>query len=252
MAKKDPLKMMKAAHKQHRETVVPFNPPPPGKKTNGKDGPTDYHLHHTDVEAPYLDELAFWKQFPPKSQTVSKFSDKEILKYEADQYTEPSQEPDTVIATEGPHKGKMVASPRYLSAARRIADIQIKNSQPPDKDRVKRGILSINTEKETGIRVRNTGKPADRRVRAGKLLNVYGDGKSAPCLHCGVMVDKKSMHQDRIYGTKQGGGYSVENVFPSCGPCNVGRRDAGVEGAKPTVQPGQWGSQGVLRPKEPE
>ena len=249
---KDPLKMMKAAAKQHKETVGPYNPPPKGKKTSGKDGPTDYNLHHSDIEAPYLDELAFWNQFPPTPSPVSKFSDKEILKYEADQYTEPSQEPDTFIATDGPHKGKLVASPRYLSAARRIADLQIANAPKPDKDRVKRGIASVDSEKATGIRVRNTGKPADRRVRAGKLLNVYGDGKTAPCLHCGVMVTKKDMHQDRIYGTKQGGGYSVENVFPSCVTCNTGRRDAGVEGAKPTIKPGQWGSQGVLRPKEPE
>ena len=53
-----------------------------------------------------------------------------------------------------------------------------------------------------------------------RLLEVYGDGTTAPCTHCGIPLDYNAIQNDRI---EEGGSYSWENVVPSCHKCNINR-----------------------------
>lgn len=61
------------------------------------------------------------------------------------------------------------------------------------------------------------GKARDRRIRKTKLLAIFGDGTTCPCVHCGRKLDFQTIEQDRI---TPGGSYRLLNVQPSCGPCN--------------------------------
>lgn len=49
------------------------------------------------------------------------------------------------------------------------------------------------------------------------MLSTWGDGKTAPCVHCYVVLDYKTVEADRI---KPGGSYSRDNIQPSCRRCN--------------------------------
>ena len=64
------------------------------------------------------------------------------------------------------------------------------------------------------------GSSADRRRRKAWLMDAYGDGRSAPCYHCGARLDVSTCEADRII---PGGSYGHHNIVPSCGPCNKKR-----------------------------
>lgn len=64
------------------------------------------------------------------------------------------------------------------------------------------------------------GNSTDRRRRTQWLLDTYGDGVSAPCVHCGEMVTDETLQQDRIV---PGGPYRRDNLQPSCEFCNKSR-----------------------------
>lgn len=69
------------------------------------------------------------------------------------------------------------------------------------------------------------GSSDDRRRRRTWLLAMFGDGKTAPCTHCGASLDIKSIEVDRII---PGGSYRRNNIQPSCGPCNRLRGDSPI------------------------
>jgi 5-methylcytosine-specific restriction endonuclease McrA len=69
------------------------------------------------------------------------------------------------------------------------------------------------------------GNSRDRRARRIKLLRVYGNGTSAPCVHCGTLVDYDSLEVDKIIPGPMGGRYVWDNVHVSCMPCNRTRSD---------------------------
>jgi len=69
------------------------------------------------------------------------------------------------------------------------------------------------------------GSAEDRRRRKVWMLAMFGDGDSAPCVHCGKGLDFKTVEQDRIV---PGGPYARSNIQPSCRPCNARRGDSPI------------------------
>jgi hypothetical protein len=78
------------------------------------------------------------------------------------------------------------------------------------------------------------GSAAERRKRKQWLLDEFGNGQSAPCAIrrrgvCQGRVTFETVWVDRwpVAG-HEGGGYTRDNIRPSCGPCNMA--DGGVMG----------------------
>jgi hypothetical protein len=69
------------------------------------------------------------------------------------------------------------------------------------------------------------GRAADRRRRKVKMLHLFGDGETCPCVHCQKPLTLATMEQDRII---PGGPYNMKNVQPSCKRCNLLRGDSPV------------------------
>lgn len=66
------------------------------------------------------------------------------------------------------------------------------------------------------------GGAPERRKRKQWLLNVYGNGKTAPCSYaCGRRVNRETMTVDRypVPGC-DGGTYRKGNIRPACEHCN--------------------------------
>lgn len=69
------------------------------------------------------------------------------------------------------------------------------------------------------------GSSYTRRNRKFKLLRVFGDGTTAPCVHCHKALTFETIESDRIVPGSRGGTYRFENVQPSCSKCNKDRSD---------------------------
>ena len=69
------------------------------------------------------------------------------------------------------------------------------------------------------------GNSHDRKARKLKLLRVYGNGQTAPCIHCTIPVDYSTMEVDKIIPGSQGGRYVWANIHVSCFGCNRSRSD---------------------------
>jgi 5-methylcytosine-specific restriction endonuclease McrA len=69
------------------------------------------------------------------------------------------------------------------------------------------------------------GNDHDRHRRTEKLLNEFGNGKTAKCSYCGTKVDASSIQHDKIYPHN---GYRYNNVIPACRHCNQSRGNADV------------------------
>jgi hypothetical protein len=69
------------------------------------------------------------------------------------------------------------------------------------------------------------------------MLGHFGDGRQAPCQHCGSPVTFETMEVDRWI---IGGKYVRANVVPSCKPCNRERSDNRAwVGCNPQPLPGR-------------
>lgn len=70
-------------------------------------------------------------------------------------------------------------------------------------------------------------RPSAARRRATKqyLLDLYGDGTTCPCVHCGRTLTFATLTQDRILPGSMGGRYVRANLQPACLPCNSSRGD---------------------------
>ena len=116
-----------------------------------------------------------------------------------------------------------------------------------DHDRYAR---SLADNKRAGGELR--GNSQDRHARNQKLLNDFGDGKTAKCSYCGTKVDHSSVQQDKIYPHN---GYRYSNIIPSCRHCNQSRGNADVhtfmETHKRTASLGAYiTEEGVVLPED--
>jgi 5-methylcytosine-specific restriction endonuclease McrA len=67
------------------------------------------------------------------------------------------------------------------------------------------------------------GNSAARRASRERLLEQFGNGKTAPCVYCGRVLDNDTMERDRIIPGWDGGRYTNDNLVPACVACNHGR-----------------------------
>ena len=99
---------------------------------------------------------------------------------------------------------------------------------PTEADRVRMaGIKAKQAGSRHGGDAR--GNTTDRKRRAAKLLTEFGNGHTAGCIYCGIVVDHDSIEQDRMYPGAMGGGYRYANLVPACRPCNASRADAPMQ-----------------------
>lgn len=64
------------------------------------------------------------------------------------------------------------------------------------------------------------GNTADRAARRAYLLATFGDGATAPCWRCEVVLTDETITVDRIVPGAEGGTYRRDNIRPACAPCN--------------------------------
>ncbi len=64
------------------------------------------------------------------------------------------------------------------------------------------------------------GNVINRRRRKLWMLKVFGNGKTAPCIHCGKTLNYETITSDRIIPGCRGGSYRRENIQPACKSCN--------------------------------
>jgi hypothetical protein len=69
------------------------------------------------------------------------------------------------------------------------------------------------------------GNATSRRRRKRWMLAAFGDGITAPCVHCGAALTYDTIEADRII---PGGPYARYNVQPSCRACNARRGDSPI------------------------
>lgn len=69
------------------------------------------------------------------------------------------------------------------------------------------------------------GTTVDRANSRKKLLAEFGDGKTCPCVYCGLRLDDGSVTRDKLYTAAEGGRYRHENLVPACLACNKRRSD---------------------------
>lgn len=75
------------------------------------------------------------------------------------------------------------------------------------------------------------GNNNDRRERKIALVEEFGDGEKCGCVYCGLVISfspefaEKSMEEDKIIDTRQGGRYRMYNLLPACYHCNRSRGD---------------------------
>jgi hypothetical protein len=69
------------------------------------------------------------------------------------------------------------------------------------------------------------GSSSDRERRERNLLKEFGDGRTAPCVYCGVKLDGLHLTQDRLWPGSAGGRYINANLVPACDNCNRTRSD---------------------------
>lgn len=66
------------------------------------------------------------------------------------------------------------------------------------------------------------GNSRDRRARKLWLVKTFGNGVTAPCVHCERQLTLEEIEADRII---PGGSYRRNNIQVSCGPDNRSRSD---------------------------
>jgi hypothetical protein len=125
--------------------------------------------------------------------------------------------------------GGKFASTEDLTAARAKAIEKAGKGPKPtaeEKQEAKEGIAKLGAN----LYRRNlVGNSADRAKRRVKLLEEFGNGKSCPCVYCGLKLTHKNLEQDKIITTAKGGRYRTPNLIPACGSCNKKRGDTSWE-----------------------
>jgi hypothetical protein len=69
------------------------------------------------------------------------------------------------------------------------------------------------------------GNSHDRHSREQKLLNEFGNGKTAKCVYCGKTLTASTITQDKIYPEN---GYRYANIVPACTKDNESRSNSPI------------------------
>lgn len=117
------------------------------------------------------------------------------------------------------------STPDELAKAQAIARRKAKNAPLPTEEEKSKAVSGIAEIGANLYRKNLVGNSTDRARRRQQLLNEFGDGKSCPCVYCGLKIKDGTLEQDKIYTTAEGGKYRTSNLVPACGSCNKHRGD---------------------------
>jgi hypothetical protein len=127
-----------------------------------------------------------------------------------------------------------MAPPEMLSAARAKAAVKARAVPKPSAEtlaKYREAAVKIKAGKlRPGGEFR--GNSAARRRSRENLLKEFGDGTTAPCVYCGVLLGAGpppppgQVQRDKIITFSDGGGYQLPNLVPACASCNASRNDA--------------------------
>ncbi len=155
---------------------------------------------------------------PPKPRTVQ----------EVVQQTSPqkSREAEKVsIPTPSDSGSRKIVSQRELEMVQAKALVKAKSNPAPTPEEVKANRDGMSKLGANKFRRNLVGNTKDRAKRRAALLQEFGDGKTCPCIYCGLVIGEGTLEQDKILTTGQGGRYRLPNLVPSCSSCNKQRGD---------------------------
>lgn len=140
-----------------------------------------------------------------------------------------------------------------IEEAQDLAVEKAKNVPKPTEDDVIQGQVDALLAREGLVRAGGDrrGNNTARKRRAKQLAKEFGDGTTCPCVDCGqaLAADAETaeklgldaLTQDKILVGTLGGSYKLENLVPSCPPCNQSRGDREGVGVVGDVRQ-KWGS----------
>lgn len=117
------------------------------------------------------------------------------------------------------------STPEECRAAVKKALEKFAEVPQPTRKEVKKARAGLAAMGANKYRRKLVGNVYDRRKRRTALLEEFGDGKTCPCVYCGIKIGEGSLEQDKIMTTAQGGKYQTPNLLPSCSDCNKRRGD---------------------------
>lgn len=125
-------------------------------------------------------------------------------------------------------KLEAVADEVHRSAIQK-ALAKFKEVPQPTREEVRKAKIGIAKLGANKFRKGLVGNSTDRAKRRAALLNEFGDGKTCPCIYCGLKIGEGTLEQDKILTTAQGGRYRTANLVPACSSCNKVRGDTPFE-----------------------
>ncbi len=116
-------------------------------------------------------------------------------------------------------------APDVLARVRSEALAKWQRDPAPTAAQVARANHLYSTEPAARVEANARGSAADRERRELNLLREFGDGKTCPCVYCGLRLDGPHLTQDRLWPGRDGGRYTNANLVPACFNCNASRGD---------------------------
>jgi hypothetical protein len=108
--------------------------------------------------------------------------------------------------------------PKLVQSGRELAVEKFKVlPEPTDADRLAAKIRHDKSKRQGGDD--RPGTPTRRRLKQG-LLDQFGDGKTCPCLNCGMQLDFDTVTMDRLIPGHDNGRYVLPNLIPLDYNCN--------------------------------
>lgn len=138
------------------------------------------------------------------------------------QKTEPVKTPDDAPSEKT--KDFYVSFKEKLAARRLVAD-KFKTAKKPTRAETAAQKKLYKEKGAANVEKNQRGSAADRRVSRKRLLEEFGDGKTAPCCYCGKVLTDATLERDRLWPGSIGGRYKFENIMPADSLCNKERSD---------------------------
>jgi hypothetical protein len=149
--------------------------------------------------------------------------------------------------------GKGRSSKAEEAAAAKLARAKARKVPKPTEDDVIQGQVDALLAREGLVRAGGDrrGNNTARKKRAKALAAEFGDGTTCACPDCGQRIAADAataeklgidaLTQDKILVGTLGGSYKMENLIPTCPPCNQSRGDREGIGVVGDVRQ-TWGS----------
>jgi hypothetical protein len=136
------------------------------------------------------------------------------------------------------------ADPETLKKARDLAVEKYRAAPvPTDEDRRIAHERHARNKRQGGDD--RPGAPTRRRLKQ-KLVDQFGDGKTCPCVACGVKLTPDQVSMDRIIPGSDNGRYKIDNLIPMDYECNQQRSNTAFTEMRDT-----WAAAPLLEPAAP-